>query len=202
MSMEIDFDVLVTANDRSELEEMQKKISFKDTEGNTYLDLNQILPEPKEGEANPYGDLKSWRKHKWETTKSKIPCTGLEPEDIFYNGDKDFWQVKLSLHADVLSIIERLANMYIFLDFVVTMYTRDGGKSEHFEYCLTRTFYNSVYEMSTVGGSSYKEVTSADGEKTVIRDTEDDLDDDFIFSERDKEEEPSSDEGEGTDIEF
>lgn len=202
MGMEIDFDVLVTATDKSDLLEMQKQISCTDEEGKTYLDLKKIVPEPKEGASNPYGDLNAWRKHKWETTESKVPCTGLKEENIGYDKEHDFWQVTLSLHQDLLAVMERLANLFISLDFVVTIYTRDGGKSEHFEYCLTRTFYNSLYEMSTVGGSSYKEVTSADGEKTVLRDTADDLDDDFIFSEKDKEEDTSSDEGEGVDIEF
>lgn len=202
MGLEIDFDVLVSATFRRELVDMQSHIAAVDEEsGKKVLDLNQIIPEPKDEESNEFGDLTTWREHKWETGARLLPCEGLEEKDIFYNKEKDLWQVKLSLHTALLSVMERLANMYLSLDFVVTIYTRDGCRNEHFEYCLTRTFYNSLYESATVGGGVYAVKSTPDGEKTIIKDEPDNFDDDFLFSEKGKEEESSSDK-DGTDIEF
>lgn len=191
--MELDTTVVITGKDEMDLVDLQNLVKSKAEDGTTVIDLEKVLPSPKglhpvpmdrnawtEKDWKKVSDnnamcgsesLYLWKVDNWGTTYSLIPTTGLEREELFYNLKTHTWKMELSMNENILPILEVLANRFPKLDFVVTLFERDGVMNKHFEYRLCRTFYNSLYQASDSMGMEYEEKATADGKRVVTRDT-------------------------------
>ena len=191
--MELDMTVVITGKHEMDLVDLQNLLKSKTEDGTTVMDLEKVLPSPKGLHPVPMDrnawtekdwakvsdnnamcgseSLYLWKVDNWGTTYSLISTTGLHREDLSYDEKSGTWKMELSMEENILPVLDVLANRFPQLDFVVTLFERDGVMNKHFEYRLCRTFYNSLYQASDSMGMEYEEKATADGKRVVTRDT-------------------------------
>ena len=189
--MEMDMTVVITGKCKADLVNLQEMIRSKTHDGETCIDLDKIIHHPKD--LHPLSlDRNSWTPKDWEmahenmakcgsesayfwkvdnwgTGHDIVKAKGLLDTDVVYDAVHDYWKMVLSMDEPILPVLEKLANLVTSLDFVCTLYERDGAASRHYEYRLKRAFYTSLYQESDVTGMEYEERESADGDKVVTR---------------------------------
>ena len=190
--MELDMDIVVTGKRKIDLMNLQKLIRAKNEEGRNCVNLEKVYPCPKGLKPVPF-DRNSWTEEEWKvsnenmakcgsesdyfwridnwgTTHAMIHTNGLYGKDLIYDVAHDNWKMELSMNENILPVLEKLANRFPMLDFVVTIFERDGVSNNHYEYRLKRAFYNSLLQSSDSMGREYEEKESVDGVRVVTRD--------------------------------